>query len=193
MIYRLQDLAYIRAGHPFRGSVPAVENGDIGVIQMRDISLDGSVAWSELVRTAIASLREPDWIQSGDVLFAARGAHNYALALEDVPQRSLCSQHFFVLRCKRHDVLPAYLAWHINRAPSQRYLASNAEGSAQLGIRRAVLESMPIALPPLARQEALVRLAAAAVEEKQRYEALIHNREQQLDAMADALLSSSHS
>lgn len=192
MIFQLSDLAHVRAGHPFRGSVPVVGGGDIGVIQMRDVSPDGTVAWSELVRTAIVSMRQPDWIQNGDVLFAARGAHNYALALSDVPDRSLCSQHFFVLRCKRADVLPAYLAWHINRAPTQRYLASNAEGSAQLGIRRAVLESIPIAVPPLAHQAAIVELSAAAVQEKQRYEALILNREKQLDAMADALLTSSH-
>lgn len=192
MIVQLKDVVDIRAGHPFRGSVPAIEDGDVGVIQMRDISLDGSVAWSDLVRTAIVSMRLPDWVQDGDILFAARGTHNYALALINVPDRTLCSQHFFVMRCRRADVLPAYLAWHINRAPSQRYLASNAEGSAQLGIRRAVLEAMPIAMPPLAEQAAIVHLAIAARQERQCYEALMHNREKQLDAMADALLTPTH-
>lgn len=188
MIQPLMRLAEVRAGHPFRGSVPVAEHGNTQVIQMRDVSPDGAVAWASLSRTDVATSKSPDWLRDGDVLFVARGARNYAVCLSRVPPGTVCSQYFFVLRGKGDGVLPEYLAWHINRAPSQRYLRNNAEGSDQLSIRRAVLEELPVAVPELARQRLLVDLAAAAAQERRRFEALIHNRELQLDALAQRLL-----
>ena len=109
----LKNLAEIRAGHPFRGSVPAVDGGDATVVQMRDVAADGTVAWTALTRTSISGARPPDWLCDGDVLFAARGARNYAVCLSDVPLRTVCAPHFFVLRLRAGGarVLPAYLAW----------------------------------------------------------------------------------
>lgn len=189
MISSLKRLADVRAGHPFRGSVPLVDGGNTQVIQMRDVSPDGTVAWANLARTHIAAKRSPDWLRDGDVLFVARGARNYAVCLSQAPSGAVCSQYFYVLRCKGEGVLPEYLAWHINRAPSQRYLRNNAEGSDQLSIRRPVLEDLPVAVPDLARQRLLVDLAAAAVQERRRLEDLIHNRERELDLLAQQLLS----
>ncbi|MGJ7581866.1 restriction endonuclease subunit S [Variovorax sp. RHLX14] len=169
-----------------------MDNGDAQVIQMRDISAASVVAWPTLVRTSLSGSRSPDWLKDGDLLFAARGTRNYAICLENVPARTVCAQYFFVLRIKKAhapDVLPAYLAWHMNSGPCQRYLASNAEGTNQLSIRRTVLEDMPIAIPPLERQQFLVSLAAAASRERRCLEALIQTREQQLDALANQLLS----
>lgn len=187
----LKDLAEVRAGHPFRGSVPTCEHGAVQVIQLRDVSPDGQVAWPHLVRTDLHGHKSADWLRQGDVLFAGRGGRAYALCLPRVPEQTVCAQYFFVLRCRNAvTLLPEYLAWHINRAPSQRYLLSNAEGSDQLNIRRAVLEDLPIALPDLARQRLLVKLASAAAEECRRLQALIRNREQQLDALAQQLLVS---
>ncbi len=193
MIHALGQLVEIRAGHPFRGSVPPADDGDAQVIQLRDVSSsNGTVAWPSLVKTDLSGSKSPDWLQNEDLLFAARGARNYAIRLADVPPRTVGAQYFFVLRCKEAkvpDVLPAYLAWQINSGPCQRYLANNAEGTDQLSIRRPVLEDMPIALPSLERQRLLVSLAEAAKRERRCLEALIRTREQQLDAIADRLLS----
>lgn len=194
MIQPLRDLAEVRAGHPFRGSVPVADDGNAQVIQMRDVAPDGSVAWPALVRTRVAahkSARLPDWLQDGDVLFAARGGRNYAVCLAQVPAATVCAQYFFVLRLRTDRVRPDFLAWHINRAPSQRYLMGLAEGSDQLSIRRAVLEALPVAVPDLAQQQRLVDLAAAVTQERRTFEALSHNRERELDALAQRLLQPS--
>ncbi|MBN9370041.1 restriction endonuclease subunit S [Hydrogenophaga sp. YM1] len=189
MISSLKALAEVRAGHPFRGSVPVAAHGKARVIQMRDISPDGEVAWANLSRADLGRGKPPDWLRDGDILFAARGTRNYAVCLSQTPPATVCAQYFFVLRCKAEGLLPEYLAWHINRPPSQRYLRNNAEGTDQLSIRRPVLEDMPIAVPELARQRLLVDLAEAARQERQRLEALIRNRELQIDALAQGLLA----
>jgi restriction endonuclease S subunit len=189
MNWMLRDLVDVQAGHPFRGSVPLVEAGNAYALQMRDLSLSGDVAWDGLVRTEIDASKAVQWLEPGDVLFVARGARNYAACLREVPKPTVCSPNFFLLRVKSPTLLPEFLAWQINRVPAQRYLATNAEGSDQLSIRRPVLEAMPLAVPPLSQQLLIVALAEAAVHEQRQLQALIHNRRQQLDALAHALFS----
>lgn len=181
---RLADYVDIQAGHPFRGSVPEDRDGKAFALQMRDITPDGVVDWSLLTRTSLEAHKNAAWLQAGDVVFVARGQRNYALCLEEVPVPAVCSQYFFLLKVRSPALLPGFLAWQINRAPAQRYLAKNAEGSDQLSIRRGVLEGVPLVVPQLEEQQRIVALARDARRERQLLEALIRNREQQLEALA---------
>lgn len=185
----LRSLADVQAGHPFRGSVPFAENGNAYALQMRDLSPSGEVAWNGLLRTEVDASKPVQWLEAGDVVFVARGARNYAVCLREIPKPTVCSPNFFLVRVKTPTLLPEFLAWQINRAPAQRYLASNAEGSDQLSIRRPVLEAMPLAVPPLSKQHLIIALAEKAVHEERQLQALIRNRQQQLDALAFALFS----
>lgn len=189
MIEFLEYVVDVQSGHPFRGSVPEVVDGNGYALQMRDLNPDGSVAWANLVRTSVEGRREPDWLVPGDVVFVARGQRNYAVCLSEVPHPTVCSQYFFLLRCKTPMLTPEFLAWQINSAPCQRYLAKNAEGTDQLGIRRPVLESLQIAVPDLETQHRIVSLHQQALAERKVLERLIRNREQQLDALAFDLFS----
>ena len=188
MIHSLSDVAHIQSGHPFRGSVPPIAGGNAYALQMRDINLNDGVAWNGLVQTQIDGRKTPEWLQPGDVVFVARGARNFAVCLQDVPRPAVCSQYFFLLRVKPSSgLLPDFLAWQINGGPAQRYLASNAEGSDQLSIRRGVLENLRIAVPPIDRQRLIIALSNKAIQEKKLLEGLIRNRQRQLDALANEL------
>lgn len=181
----LGQLVELRAGHPFRGAVPYAENGNGYVIQMRDVARDAHVAWPSLVRTQIQCRKTPDWLAPGDILFVARGTQNFALHLDHVPRQTVSSQYFFQLRVRQPaQLLPEFLAWQINSLPCQRYLATNAQGSSQLGIPRAVLEALPLVIPAVDRQKHLISLVAAARQEALLLQALIDNRAHQLDALA---------
>ena len=184
MSIELSRCATIKAGHPFRSSIAEHPEGNAYALQMRDISPEAGVSWNTLTRTSLERHKSAVWLQGGDIVFAARGLRNYALYLEDVPLPTVCSPHFFLIRVNTPALLPAFLAWQINRAPAQRYFAKNAEGSHQLSIRRSILEALPIAAPPLPQQQRILALAQDAVREKQLFEALIRTREQQLDALA---------
>jgi len=189
MIDLLEYVVDVQSGHPFRGSVQEVVDGNGYALQMRDLNPDGSVAWPNLARTSVEGRREPEWLVPGDVVFVARGQRNYAVCLSEVPLPTVCSQYFFLLRCKTPSLAPEFLAWQINSAPCQRYLAKNAEGTDQLGIRRPVLESLQIAVPDLETQHRIVSLHQQALAERKVLERLIRNREQQLDALAFDLFS----
>ena len=183
----LGSLAEVQGGHPFRGSIPEVLRGNTAVIQIRDANPEMPISWNELARTNLDLGKSPNLLRPGDVVFVARGANNYAVCLREVPVQVVCSQYFFLLRPREIDLLPDFLAWQINRGPARAYLKSNAEGSDQLSIRRAVLESLPIVVPPISMQRAVIALAEAAAQEKRCLKELLFNREQQLEAIASDL------
>lgn len=157
---------------------------------MRNIER-GLIDWPSLTRVALPTQRAPEFLASGDVIFTTRGRRNFALVLDDVAGLVVCSPHFFVLQSRAPDgLLPAFLAWQINQKPAQEYFQQAATGSHILNITRGAIESLPLALPPVAVQGAIVALADAAQRERDLVSALIDNRQRQLDAVAARILNS---
>ncbi len=184
----LKELADTRLGYPFRGSIEEDPDGDVAVVNIKNAGPDTGVDWPALIKTKLAGRKAPDWLERGDVLFSARGARNIAVFLDDVPVKAVCAPQFFLLRTKQKEVLPGYLAWYINQAPAQRYIAQLNEGTGVKSVRRPLLESIPIPLPSLERQQLLVKLSNAVRREKQLHAKLVRNREMQLRLVADELM-----
>lgn len=185
----LIGLAEVRAGYPFRGAVPLVEHGSVRAVQMRDITSAAGVDWSGCALTELESHKSsPDWIVSGDILFAPRGNRYYGVHVESVPGQAVCGQHLFHIRLRdTAQILPAFLTWQINQPPLQKLLFKMAEGSSQLSIRRSMLETLPLTVPALRVQESILALARSADQERTIYTALIKSREKQLEALANGL------
>ena len=107
----LKQIANINAGYPFRRKIPEAINSGILAIQMKNTSPEG-IQWDNCCETQPAGKRQPDWLQAGDILFVARGNHNYAVLVEHPPKLpSIAAPHFFVIRCNTPGVLPKFLAW----------------------------------------------------------------------------------
>lgn len=189
--YTIGNLATLQSGYPFRGSIEESTDGDSLAVQMKDVDPDHGVNWSGVMRTTLAGRKQPDWLKAGDVLFVSKGARFYAVCIDAPPTPAVCSPHFFHLQVvPQVPLLPAFLAWQINQPPFQRQLHQAAEGSSQLSIRRPVLESLKLCVPSLADQQRIVALADLARQERQALHQLIHNRELQLQALAESLAHS---
>lgn len=184
----LSACADVKAGYPFRGAIDEVPDGGIGVVQMKDVDPAGAVRWNSVIKTDLAGRKNPDLLEQGDLLFVSRGNRFYAVCLDAPPLPAICSPHFFHLKIKPSaSVVPQFLAWQLNQPPLQRKLQAAAEGSSQLSIRRPELEAMPICVPSLDDQRGILRIVDAARRERLLLQALIRNREQQLESIADSL------
>lgn len=161
------------------------------MLQMRNTSFDGGVDWGSAAKVELPAKRNPNWLEDGDVIFVARGARNYAIALHSVPDKSVCSPHFFVLKV-RAECNPDFLAWQINQRPAQDYLKRSATGSNVLSIRREALEKLQIALPPLDQQKTIVKYFQAATAERSAFEKLIKNRNDEIEAVAHGLFQNNN-
>ena len=187
---RLGELAHIRAGHPFRGTVEAIDRGSVAVVQMKDIFPDGRINWLSAVRTELAGRKEPDWLKPGDLLFVARGSHYYAVCVDEPLGAAVCGPHLFHVTVRDADqAWPDFLAWQIGQGPVQRQLLQAASGSLHLSVTRQALQGLEISLPSIGTQRLISDLASMAARERALLTALIHNREQELEALAFALAS----
>lgn len=189
---KLSELADIRLGYPFRGTVPVIENGEAFVVQTRNVSREGEINTSGLVQTNLENKKTPDYLKSNDILFVAKGAKYFATFVEGLPDNTVCSPHFFIVRIKESEtdsVLPAYLWWQLNQTPLQQYFKISAEGTLYSSIRKAVLGNAQILLPSINKQHQIVAMYRTALAERKVLEGLIDNRNQQLEAIAQKELS----
>lgn len=184
----LKEIANIRAGHPFRGAIKEVEQGNGFVVQVKNVGEDAQVDWNNLLKTQVAGRKEPEWLKKGDIIFISRGPRITAAAIETPVKPTVCSQHFFVIEVTSEHVEPEFLAWQLNQSSAQLYFQKSAEGSAQVSIRRPVLEETPLTFPDLDTQRKVIAVAKCALREKQVHLQLIQNRAQQLAAIAQKLL-----
>lgn len=184
---QLSDLVELYRGYPFRGRIEPTDQGDVNVIQLRDTHPNGYIIPDEIIKTNLPGKKDPDWLQQGDVLFAAKGASFYAILVEDIAERTICAPQFYLLRVKNHlkdQVIPEFIGWQLNQIPVQRHFEKTAEGSIHLSIRRKVLENAPITMLPIDQQREIAGLYISTLQEQRVLNALIQNRQQQLQALA---------
>lgn len=188
---KLKQIATINAGYPFRGKIPEVPGSAMVAVQMKDVSLTEGIRWSDCLETELTGKREPDYLTTGDILVAARGSHNYAVqvdqALATTGKQAVAAPHFFVISLKKKDILPDFLVWLLNQTPTQRYFEQNAEGTLTKSIRRSVLEDAPVVVPALAKQRAIISMAATLRDEHKLIQKLVSNGERMMSAIAKDL------
>lgn len=184
----LSDIASITAGHPFRGSIPVVANGEARVVQIRDLDENGQIQWDQLISTDIKGRKQPDWLQMGDILFSARGQRNTAALVDKQTPNTLCAPHYFIIRVKDKRIEPAFLAWQLNQAPAQKYFSISSQGSAVTSIPRNLLAATPITIPSIEKQAVIIAIAKTHLREKSLLKALIKNRDTQMQALVNDLM-----
>jgi len=189
---KLSKVAVIRPGHPFRGTIAPASHASTYAVQVRDINEFGAINTEQLITTELTGKKQPDYLKEEDILFVAKGAKHFATYVQQLPEQSVCSPHFFIVRIKpqyAEKVLPEFISWQLNQLAAQRYLKNSAEGSLYVSIRRKILEDTPITVPSLATQQRIVALYRSAVKEQKALQQLIANRQQQLNVIAHDLFS----
>ncbi|MBT5231466.1 MAG: restriction endonuclease subunit S [Methylococcales bacterium] len=185
---QLKQLANINAGYPFRGKIPEVANSGILAVQMKNTSPE-DIRWSNCIETEPSGKRQPDWLQAGDILFVARGNHNYAVLVDKTPVLpSIAAPHFFVISSTTPTVLPQFLTWQLNQAPCQRYLEQHTEGTLTKSIRKNVLEDLPVTIPDIHKQQSIINLADTIRQEQHIAEQIIRNGQQLLNTIAHDII-----
>lgn len=190
----LGHIAKIRAGHAFRSKLTNDPSSESGVLQMKDIDTARGVDWGHVLKCEPVAISR-EWLAAGDILLVARGARNLAYFIADEPPfPTLAAPHFFHISLypdAARQILPAFLGWQLNQQPAQDYFKRNAEGSTSKSVRRAVVESTPLFVPPLEEQEALIGLQKAIRQERLLAEELIANGEKLMAQVCIDLMNKS--
>ncbi len=159
---QLKKIAKIQSGYISRGKIESREDGTHFLLQARDVDSEHLTYQADSLIRFSPDLSRKDWVlKPDDVLFMARGVRNYSLLISDIPVSTLAAACFFIVRVSSDQVLPYYLRWYLNQAPVNHYLGRHSGRGVHMPVvRRSVLESIDIPIPPLDVQVKISKLNA---------------------------------
>lgn len=156
----LSKVAKIQSGYISRGKIEPCEDGTHFLLQARDVDAERLTYKTENLVRFSPDLSRKDWVlEPSDVLFMARGTRNYSVLIKEIPEQALAAACFFIVRVSSNQVLPYYLCWYLNQALVDHYLSRHSGRGVHMPVvRRSVLESIEISIPPLAVQSKIAKL-----------------------------------
>ncbi len=158
----LDSLAEVKAGYAFRARLEHDPEGEVAIIQMKDVEgFDLRAAPAALRCTAPELGRHH--LRGGDLVFRSRGRTNTCALVDEGLGPAVLAAPLVLIRS--HEVLPAYLRWYINSADSQARLASYAAGTSVQMIPVEVLRAFIVPVPPPSTQQRIAELADLALRE----------------------------
>lgn len=150
-------------GYPFRSRLEHEPDGDVTVIQMKDIDDANLLHAEQAITVTLPKVKAHHLLCAGDLLFRSRGRSNGAAQVRADIGPAVLSAPMLLIR--PHGVLPAYLCWYINAPGTQAKLATLAEGTSVQMISAESLKALEVPLPSPAVQQRIARIAALADEE----------------------------
>jgi restriction endonuclease S subunit len=152
---KLIEVAEVFSGYSFRAGLGEKAGKDIYVIQAKDVDEHLYIDTNELVTIEKRDFKEKFFLKEGDVILSARGKLKAAV-LETEQDNIIASSSVYIIRPKRSDVTPEYLAVFLNSIDGQRRIREKVTGSAIKTILRKDLEDISIIIPNLKTQKEVV-------------------------------------
>ncbi len=136
-----------------------------------------------MIRFSPGPVTPENELRPGDVIFLAKGSRNFAFAPSGLPPHTLAANYFFIIR-PSGEALPEYIVWYLNRSQTRRHLARFSGGGVHMPvIRKGVLASLELPLPPTSVQKAIVELDALLQHEQALHSELASKRRTLCDAV----------
>ena len=190
---RIADCADVLPGYALKARAEHEPDGTHQVILGRHLApfTDQGMPYRYLpeheLRITTKGSLEKYQIREGDVLFVSRGSRNYAAVVESVPELTVASATFYILR-PHQGFDSAYLAWCLNQPPIQAHIAQVRTGAGTPIIQRKIFAELTLPFPPLDKQRQLAELGALMMKERTLRQALLDQSDRLHRALGEKLL-----
>lgn len=155
---RVKDFSNIRIGYAFRERLANVLDGNVMVIQPKNITPEGlAFEKDEPIHTNVPRSKV---LQSGDVLVVNRG--RFAAEVFALPGLWVVPSSIFILSVNDELVLPGYVALYFNSTKGQNMFRRHLEQTTVPFISVRNLGVMDIPIPPVDKQHALINFERTA-------------------------------
>ena len=171
----LCDIAEIRAGYPFRGSIPTVQNGNCTVVQPKDLSTPIITDKTPLAQFNAEKLKLVHLLKNNDVLLSSRGEFKASLFASE--RQTVASNSIFVLSVENRLFLPEYVVMYLNSKQGQAQINSRQTTATVKAIVRTQIERLFIPPLPLKTQVALSQAFFLLKKERELSEELLNRKE----------------
>ncbi|MGP3002640.1 restriction endonuclease subunit S [Serratia bockelmannii] len=176
-LIKLGDIATIRSGYTFRGAIESVPDGDVRILQIKDLEQDWQADHDALPVISWEQRVEPPFLGQGEIVVAARGNRNVAVVYRsDIPVVATSQFLIVTLRREESEIAPEYLCWVLNHPVTQQMF--NRSGTNIQLITKAALLDVEIPVPSAYIQRQLIELQRVWQEEDKLISKLQKNRYQ---------------
>ncbi len=150
-------------GYPFRSRLEPDLQGNVSVIQMKDVDEGNLLHAEDAIRVSLPNAQPRHFLRRGDLLFRSRGRSNGVTQVSADFVPAVLAAPLLLIR--PHSVRPDFLCWYLNAPAAQVQLASLSAGTSVRMISADALRSIEVPLPPPAEQQRIAQLAALAEQE----------------------------
>jgi len=166
-VTKIADCAEILPGYSLQVRAEHEPGGSHQVIMGKHLTNIEVYRYSEKHKLCITPSRslKKYRVRSGDVLFVSRGVRNHAIVLESVPDKTIASATFYILR-PHERIDSGYLAWCLNQAPIQARIARVRTGAGTPIVQRKIFAEIKIPMPSLDKQKKLAVLGYLMTQEQ---------------------------
>lgn len=167
MNYKIKNIAEIQMGYSFRARIEQDSDGDVAVVQMKDLADDNTVNLGDVAKTVMPDVKEHHFLKEGDLIFRSRGLLSTSAIYLGGVERAVVAAPLIRIRVSdTGKVLPEYLNWYIAQKDAQVFFSSRGQGTSHRMIDVETIGDLQIPLPTLDVQRKIVELADLACREK---------------------------
>lgn len=166
-IVPIKACADVLPGFSIKSSITHDPNGTHQIIIARHLPDVGPYEYQKEHELRIKPEKVVDkyLASAGDILFMSRGSFNRAILLNTVPDPSLATASFYIIKPGKM-IDPAYMAWCLNQEPFQSKIAEIRTGSGTPLVPRTDLSEIKIILPPMEKQHKIAEIGSLMLHEK---------------------------
>lgn len=187
---RIENCAEILPGYSLKARAEHETEGSYQVIMAKHVKDCAPYNYvnTDKLRMSPKSKVEKYQVGQGDILFISRGTRNCAAVIESIPENTIASGTFYIVR-PHENVLPAYLAWCLNQPQIQSQISQIRTGAGTPIVQRADFKEIKIPLPSLEQQKRIGELATLMTQELQLRKQLVETTETYQKALGQKILS----
>lgn len=165
---KISQIAEIKSGYLFKKGIKPDKDGNVRVIQLKDVNEQGVLNLNELQLISLDNIDEENFLSVGDVLLKAKTNHPISAVIKEKMPNTIATAHYFIVSIKQPEILSGYLAWYLNQRPAQIYFNRNAGGTRIQVINKKLLEDLEVVIPVLETQTVIEKIYS------------LHQKEQEL-------------
>lgn len=157
LIQPVKNIVSIRSGVFLKSDIAP----DTVYLQAKHFTEDGELAALPFPEISMCGRLEKHQMETGDVLFVAKGYHNFAALYPPEAGLAVASSTFLILKIRgecRNLLLPEYLVAILNHPSSQERIKARATGSNPPSVTKSELEEIEIPIPSIEKQHTFVQL-----------------------------------
>jgi len=159
MYTKVSQIGQVINGYTFREAIETDKKGDVFVLQAKDIIQGKDIVNSKnLTPISFKGTRTASFLQKNDILVVSRGANAgsfRATIFSGNDDNIIASSSVLILRIKKKEVLPEYIATYLNSPEGQNKILQVVSGSYIQAISRIKFEELEVPMPSLQIQQSL--------------------------------------